>query len=281
MPYDDYAKYRGPYDDPNHINGMEYNDPRPYSQTHTPPYPPYGPDRPNMPQPQQPQQPQMMPSMSMPPPTSSPSSQYPEPYHGGYGTSWHQQQQQQQPQAHAHTGRINDAVNSAFSDAERPSYLSPEVVSQITANVIQQLKMTGLDGLQGGQQQQHPAPSPGPSPGPNFTPSPGPNYTPSPTSRAGHEDMYPAPPEYQYSPRPASREPVPPPMERQESRDSRSSDPRSKVESRSASLSRDSDPDLTTLEKIWGKLFEGEKPTQRLGQLLRGIAVHLVCTLLF
>jgi hypothetical protein len=33
---------------------------------------------------------------------------------------------------------------------------------------------------------------------------------------------------------------------------------------------------MTTLEKIWGKLFEEGKPTKRVGQLLRGIAVHLV-----
>lgn len=34
--------------------------------------------------------------------------------------------------------------------------------------------------------------------------------------------------------------------------------------------------ELTTLEKIWGKMFDDGKPTPRLGQLLRGIAVHLV-----
>lgn len=34
--------------------------------------------------------------------------------------------------------------------------------------------------------------------------------------------------------------------------------------------------ELTTLEKIWGKLFDDGKPTPRLGQFLRGIAVHLV-----
>jgi hypothetical protein len=34
--------------------------------------------------------------------------------------------------------------------------------------------------------------------------------------------------------------------------------------------------EMTTLERIWGKLFEDGKPTPRLGQLLRGIAVHLV-----
>lgn len=33
----------------------------------------------------------------------------------------------------------------------------------------------------------------------------------------------------------------------------------------------------TTLEKIWGQLFDEEcNPTLRLGQLLRGLAVHIV-----
>ena len=34
--------------------------------------------------------------------------------------------------------------------------------------------------------------------------------------------------------------------------------------------------DVTTLEKIWGPLFEDARPTKRLGQFLRGIALHLV-----
>ncbi|GIC85958.1 uncharacterized protein Aud_002317 [Aspergillus udagawae] len=34
--------------------------------------------------------------------------------------------------------------------------------------------------------------------------------------------------------------------------------------------------EMTTLEKIWGKLFKEGKPTKRLGQLLHSIAVHLV-----
>jgi hypothetical protein len=34
--------------------------------------------------------------------------------------------------------------------------------------------------------------------------------------------------------------------------------------------------EMTTLEKIWGKLFVDGKPTKRLGQFLRGIAMHLV-----
>ena len=364
MPYDDHANYRGPYNDQNHINTMDYNSDARSSFNQTPPYPypsQYGPDRTNMPQPPPPQmmppntsspssqrpdmyhggsdssswyqQPQTMPPNTsspssqyhggndgnpwyqqpqplphlQPPNTSSPSSQRPDMYHGGGdGTSWYQQPQAMPPstsspssqrpdmyhgggdasswhqQPHAHTGRINDAVNSAFSDADRPSYLPPEVVSQITANVIQQLKTTGLDNIQGGQQQPQPQQSqqPPPSSDPRLS------YSQSSTHpHAGHEDTsnyqsYPASPaEYQTSPRPASTaSPVSHPMERHGSQASQESEPSSKVESRPSHLSREAtDPDMTTLEKIWGRLFEGGKPTKRLGQFLRGIAVHLVC----
>lgn len=34
--------------------------------------------------------------------------------------------------------------------------------------------------------------------------------------------------------------------------------------------------EMTTLERIWGKLFDDGKATKRLGQFLRGIAVHMV-----
>lgn len=39
---------------------------------------------------------------------------------------------------------------------------------------------------------------------------------------------------------------------------------------------RASTENMTTLEKIWGKMFDDGQPTPRLSQLLRGIAVHLV-----
>ena len=37
--------------------------------------------------------------------------------------------------------------------------------------------------------------------------------------------------------------------------------------------------EVTTLEKIWGPLFDNDgHSTVRLGQLLRGLAVHIVCS---
>ncbi|KAF7593000.1 hypothetical protein BBP40_012159 [Aspergillus hancockii] len=49
------------------------------------------------------------------------------------------------------------------------------------------------------------------------------------------------------------------------------------MESRPKPPSRDiTVTELTTLEKIWGTLFEEGKPTKKLSQFLRGIAVHLI-----
>ena len=68
-------------------------------------------------------------------------------------------------------------------------------------------------------------------------------------------------------------------MSRSGSRASQVSEYNNRVESRSSPLSRestDADGEMTTLEKIWGKLFVDGKPTKRLSQFLRGIAMHLV-----
>ena len=46
---------------------------------------------------------------------------------------------------------------------------------------------------------------------------------------------------------------------------------------RPAAPGRSGTGDATTLEKIWQPLFDGEgKPTARLGQFLRGLAIHIV-----
>lgn len=54
--------------------------------------------------------------------------------------------------------------------------------------------------------------------------------------------------------------------------------PRTTVAEDSAA-ERSSDSEETTLEKIWGKLFEDGKPTEKMGQLLRGMAHYMVCLL--
>lgn len=312
MAHDGYRQSPGPYD-------QTANAPQPTSptdshfSTSTPPYPSnYGPDRINMPRPQMPPAPQGQ------PPNPDPA--------------W-----QQQPQ----TGRINEAVNSAYSQADTPSYLPPEVLSTITANVIQQLKATGLDNLQGQpppphppsqfqpqpQQQWPPASGPvpyseaPPPPGmaaqnpwsaqppsqyqapppqqpwpPGFGPMPpygetqpmtGQNQGPAqpPNLFTEHTDTQPyqTPAGYSTSPRPGSKsssvaqpEGQIPPFNQgyptsQSSENNHTVEARPRVPSRNSTVT-----ETTTLEKIWGSFFDHGKPTDRLGQFLRGIAVHLV-----
>ncbi|PWY74429.1 hypothetical protein BO70DRAFT_364394 [Aspergillus heteromorphus CBS 117.55] len=258
------------------------NSPSTYSQfnpnenrasSYTPPYPSqYGSDQLSMPQ------------ASAPPPSSSPAGYYPQPSYEA--APWQQQQQQQPPPPP--TGRINEAVNSAFHQADSPAYLSPEVVSQITATVIQQLKATGLDNIPSDQQ---------------LSPQPPPTqWAPQATAPMHGESLY-SPMRPQASPPPPPKipqdnveyqPPVPPPVhpssphlfpgpsvghaeERRGSPASQASCHSQNMESRPKPPSREATvTEMTTLEKIWGKLFEDGKPTERLGQFLRGIAVHLI-----
>lgn len=188
------------------------------------------------------------------------------------------------------TGYLNDAVNSAVQNADSSAFLSPEVLSQITATVIQQLKASGLDTLQGtGSAAQS---SRSQSQQPSYTAAelpPRPNSeSPSTTSQRAasvpdpmansYDSLHPHCAESGYSsdgrPRPSSYHDVSAhrhdSMSSQESQGQKTGT-RPKPPSRDATL-----VEMTTLEKIWGKLFEDGKPTKRLGQFLRGIAVHLV-----
>ncbi|KAI9044055.1 uncharacterized protein KD926_001878 [Aspergillus affinis] len=280
MAYDGYQNSSNPYSQMGHVNQIDPNEYRPTS--YTPPYPSqYGSDRLNMPQP------------SVPPMSSSPSNQYHHAYQDP--NMWQQQQQQQQPppppqSQPPNTGRINDAVNSAFNNqADNSNYLPPEVLSQITATVIQQLKETGLNNLQGDQQSSYLPPRPSKPWSPAATSSvpseasPSPsmgmhNPSPSPTPNSGHEGTnFPPPPSAGYSGVPRFHRVSPAPVERRDSPASQASDHSHRVESRPKPPPRDEDAtvtELTTLEKIWGKLFENGKPTEKLGQFLRGIAIE-------
>ncbi|EAU38043.1 predicted protein [Aspergillus terreus NIH2624] len=272
MAYDDYQSSSSPYSYLNNstpVNPDEY----PRISYTAPPYPSqYDPDRLNMPQPQA-------------PPSSSPN-QYSESVSGQH--TWQQQQQQPPPPPPPSNGRINEAVSSAFDKAHPSAYLSPEVLSQITATVIQQLKETGLENLQNDQHQAMPPPRPPKQWVPPTAPyneaappqsSAMPNPGPSPPNIVHDSAEYPPPPSsttYSGSPRAYTR-PSPVPSERRDSPLSHASDQSQKMDSRPRGPPRDATVvELTTLEKIWGKLFEDGKPTERLGQFLRGIAVHLI-----
>ena len=190
---------------------------------------------------------------------------------------------------------IDEAVNNAF-DSAHVSGISPDLIAQITQNVIQQLKTTGDTGTpltatrnafpppptnKTNTASQYPPPSPSPRSGGSPQMPQRTVYTPpSPHKHSEHHDFEPDSPET----RPTTtaenstspfREPE---DKRPPSRISMASETR---ETRPKAPERISTSgEETTLERIWGPLFDDEgRPTLRLGQFLRGLAVHLVCIL--
>lgn len=183
---------------------------------------------------------------------------------------------------------INEAVTSAFDKAE-PS-IDPELIAQITQNVINQLKNSGI------QDSATPVPqNTGQFPPPPVQPVP---LSPS-TVSGSSPPMYsrnvytpPSPhknPEYERheSPQSQSSAYVPTPQSPQEKSTAsfhgrRTSSPLSQASDTShhrpkGPIRLHTGKEETTLEKIWGQLFdEDSHPTVRLGQFLRGLAVHIV-----
>jgi hypothetical protein len=166
---------------------------------------------------------------------------------------------------------LNDAVATAINRAGNSAYLSPDdLISQVTANVIQQLKTIGLDGLQQQQQPQHQQQQYHQSP---VQPSAG-----SPLSDTGRDAHAPPPSENQtfdiFSTQSKYPNRVTPP---QAATMEKKSSPSNVQTDSHPGLSRTyTMEEITTLQKIWGKLFDDGKPTEKLSQFLRGIAVHLV-----
>ena len=187
----------------------------------------------------------------------------------------------------------NEAGSSAFHNAEPSGYVPPELVAQITENVLKQLKTTGLEGgtssPQQHQQQQPPPPLPlGQSP-PNRS-----GASPVMTNRSAYgppsprlkvdNPMHSSPPKHSAS-NPIShglreslsaygsdRKSSSPPIQ--------NSDPDHRRPKGPARLSTSMEE--TTLEKIWGQLFdEAGHPTVRLGQFLRGLAIHIVGSIIY
>jgi hypothetical protein len=194
---------------------------------------------------------------------------------------------------------IDDAVNSAFRGTDNISAISPEIInqitSQITANVMQQLRTTNLPppantapsgNIVGGTTSPPPTGSPSMEYRTVYTP-------PSPTRPSDDHIQPPVSPtpfaaqqrsslpnQGRHSP---SEQYKAPPL----SQDSQADETDHRDEGRDERADRGSRPkgpkrlstgqDPTILEKIWGTLFDDEgQATPRLGQFLRGIAIHLI-----
>lgn len=260
MAYNGYRSTPNPYQTGNMTS--DQNDP------YGPPNPPYPSrhetDHLNMPQPQ------------MPPSTSS--TQNMEPYPAP-----------PRPES-TQSGHFHDAVSSAVNSSESTSYLSPDVLQQITATVIQQLKANGLDNTNNLPGSSGPPPARSQSLQPPYiaadvAPRPHSESPPIASQRSGSvpfvDPMSKSYDTQPYVPPSASSSDFPPHQTAETSsrrRESMSSQGSQRGEARPRPPERDTTAmEMTTLERIWGKLFEDGKPTKRLSQFLRGIAMHLVC----
>ncbi|KAL4920167.1 hypothetical protein BDW62DRAFT_177784 [Aspergillus aurantiobrunneus] len=255
MAYDGFQHSYNPYGQPDNANPINASESHPSS--FEPPYPyQSASDHLNMPQPQAPLNP------------APPQGYYPEPPREQ--TSW-------PPPPPPQTGRINDAVTSAVGNSAPSSYVSPDLVAQITANVIQQLGAAGINSPVNNQQATQPPPPQWGSPQPYQNPSA--PHTPilshNTTPPAAAFQPPPPQPEFSGASHLHSKSSPSPPQERKESPASQFNENGSRADSRPKPPQRN-DTYPTTLEKIWGKLFNEGKPTERLGQFLRGIAMHLI-----
>ena len=187
---------------------------------------------------------------------------------------------------------VDDAVNTAVGQAqtENHNHIPPELIAQITQNVIRQLQVGG------GLDATTPVPPPPPTAIHHTVPH-SPSTTGSGTSPSMPDRVYTPPSPEKHTDRPytspsprsdahsaglksptkeAGSSFAPPPRAAspysQSSETSETSHTRPKGPVRLSSAKEE-----TTLERIWGPLFDEQcNPTARLGQLLRGVAIHIV-----
>lgn len=180
---------------------------------------------------------------------------------------------------------LNSALNNAFDNSDSARTVDPDLIAQITAevkrSVLDEIKLNGMGGATVQPQPSAPPPHYIPqSPASTSASFPSRNvYTPPSPNRPGHSSQGSA------SPDPLAHDPMfdgaadtpTPRYERTAPADIHTEGaprPRPAPAPRMAT-----DVDFTPIEKMWQRLFtpEGE-PTPRLGQFLRGLAMHLVCS---
>lgn len=186
---------------------------------------------------------------------------------------------------------FGEIPSAAFAQTEPHGQVPPELIAQITANVISQLKTTGLDSVSPipPANPQFPPPPPVQRPAPLSPPT---DTTTLPPTQSRRVYTPPSPQKYTEFPKTGSPQPQPPVPQPNPTyfhepfsapfQDRGASSPLSQTGE--SGYSRPKGPrrlstskEETTLEKIWGQLFDEEShPTVRLGQLLRGLAVHIV-----
>ena len=176
---------------------------------------------------------------------------------------------------------LRNALNNAFDKSDTARGVDPDLIAQITAevkkSVLDEIKMSGMGGVAGGPVPAAPQPYAVQPPLSATSLPPRNVYTP-PSPK--HVDLSSS------SPDPLARDPLldgaddtptprfqrsPPPADM----------PRARVPSRPPPAARlPTEETYTPIEKMWQRLFDHQgQPTPRLGQFLRGLAVHLVSAL--
>ncbi|KAL6717450.1 hypothetical protein ACLMJK_005365 [Lecanora helva] len=196
------------------------------------------------------------------------------------------EQQRYPPPPPPPSQNINEAVASTASK-ETTSYVPPEVIAQITQSVLERIQSNGMDGS-----------TPIPPPQSRFSPPPQQPAPVSPSTASGTSQGMPhrvfTPPSplkhSDYPDHTSEHHPSAPhspheqksshfsPPRRSPSPQSNRSDSSDKPHTRPRGPSRlSTSKEETPLERIWGQLFDEEShPTARLGQFLRGLAVHII-----
>lgn len=177
---------------------------------------------------------------------------------------------------------LNNALNNAFDKSDAARAVDADIIAQITAevkkSVLDEIKLNGV----GVTTQAHPAPPPQSCvpQSPTSTQSSFPTrnvYTPPSPRHPDYSSQGPA------SPDPLAQDPMfddsgDTPTPRVEKNAPGDVPQEGRSRSRPAPASRMSqDDNFTPIEKMWQRLFDPQgQPTPRLGQFLRGLAIHLV-----
>lgn len=238
------------------------------------------------------------PATKQPPTTMYPGSTY---SHSYYSESERQRNQDATPgqrprmdyvQQQKTRQPINEVVHTAVDKANTSQALSPEllnqITSQVTATVLQHLKGTNPDSSAVNPTSNTAGPTPISAEGMARSSSIHSESSPP----LPHRNVHTPPSPQRPSDEPIFVSPTSPTKSAAFSQDRQSPDHDRRPVSPGCHLGRFEEgrtdkaerprhlnrqlTEITTLEKIWGTLFEGSRPTARLGQFLRGLALHLI-----